>query len=280
MKYVIFSKGLHATWLLDKAHGNLYDCGEGCGTLLGYQIFCVDRICLSHSHMDHIAGLPAFIGLRNATKGANNKPLVIYYPEGNLRIEDWINFSLKINGRLKYSLTCQPLRPWDQIPIFQGSQEKRYIEAFPVQHAREQCFGYRVLSVTKGLKFEFRDRGKEYYASLTPEQKAAIMEDRSVNKVLFSGDGMPLDSGSDSPLHCAETAFLDTTFMSSQDREGFNHGSLEEVAEACRNNHVKVAYAMHVSIRYQNDEIQKKLSEVAQVFPMRLIPNDRVVCLN
>ena len=178
------------------------------------------------------------------------------------------------------SLICQPLRPWDQIPIFQGSQEKRYIEAFPVQHAREQCFGYRVLSVTKGLKFEFRNRGKEYYASLTPEQKAAIMEDRSVNKVLFSGDGMPLDSGSDSPLHCAETAFLDTTFMSSQDREGFNHGSLEEVAEACRNNHVKVAYAMHVSIRYQNDEIQKKLSEVAQVFPMRLIPNDRVVCLN
>jgi ribonuclease Z len=282
MRYVIFSKGLHSTWLLECTNGTLMDCGEGCATSLGYKIFVVDRICLSHSHIDHVAGLPSFIGLRNATKGANDKPLDIYYPAGNLRIEKWLEFSLQSAGPLKYQLTLHPMEPWDRIPIPLGksSKENRFIEAFPVAHAMEQCFGYRILSVTRELKPEFQGRGQEFYRSLSPQQKLDSLEDRTLNKFVFSGDSMPLSSSEDSPLARAEVAFLDSTFLSAADRNGCTHASMDEVAAVCRANRVRVGYALHLSIRYSIDQVRQRMAELSSVFPLRLIPNNEVTYLN
>lgn len=282
MRHILFSKGLHSTWLLDGANSTLFDCGEGCSTSLGYQIFAVDRICLSHSHTDHVAGLPSFLGLRNATKGANDKPLTILYPEGNRRIEEWLEFSRKRAYPLKYALTFQSLKPWDQvsIPLKGGSQERRLIETFPVQHAPESCFGYRILSIRRGLKAEFQGREPAYYRSLTPEQKAGMMEDRVANQLVFSGDSMPLSQDEDSPLRRAELAFLDSTFLSPSEREGFTHAALEEVAETCRANQVRTAYAIHLSIRYSLAEVRRKIEELSTVFPLKMIPYDQVVYLN
>lgn len=282
MRYILFSKALHATWLLDRANSTLFDCGEGCSTSLGYQIFSVDRICLSHSHTDHIAGLPSFLGLRNATKGANDKPLTILYPQGNRLIEEWVEFSRKRANPLKYALTIKPVQPWDQepIPLKSGSQERRLIEAFPVQHALESCFGYRVLSIRRGLKTEFQGKGSEYFRSLTPEQKASMTEERVANQMVFSGDSMPLSQEEDSPLRYAEEAFLDCTFLDPADRQGFTHAALGEVAEASRANQVRKAYAIHLSIRYSLDEVHRKVEELSTVFPMKMIPYDQVVHLD
>lgn len=282
MRYVLFSKGLHSTWLLDGANATLFDCGEGCSTSLGYQIFAVDRLCLSHSHTDHVAGLPSFLGLRNATKGANDKPLTILYPEGNRRIEEWLEFSRRRAYPLKYALTFQAMKPWDQfpIPLKSGSQEKRYIEAFPVQHAPESCFGYRVLSIRRGLKAEYQGKGPDFYRSLTPQQKEGMMEDRVANQMVFSGDSMPLGQDEDSPLRQAELAFLDCTFLSAREREGFTHAAMEEVAETCQANQVRAAYAMHLSIRYPLGEVRRKSEELAKVYPLKIIPYDQVVRLD
>lgn len=282
MRYVLFSKGLHSTWLLNCVEGTLFDCGEGCATELGYRVFSVDRICLSHSHVDHVAGLPSFLGLRNSTKGANDKPLDVYYPSGNIRIEEWLQFSVKCAGQLKYELTLHALRPWDRItiPLGKGSHEKRYIEAFPVQHAMEQCFGYRILAMTRRLKAEFRGRSPTFYQSLSDSDKDAMSEDRVANQMVFSGDGMPLSTYDDSPLRGAETAFLDSTFLSADDRNGFTHATMEEVAASCCANHVRVGYAMHISIRYSLQEIRRKLAELAPIFPLRLVPYDEKTFLN
>ena len=271
MKYSVFSKGLHSTWLLNYEYSTLFDCGEGCATFLGYDVFVPNYIFLSHDHIDHIAGLPSFIGLRNATKGANDKPLTIFYPEHNKKIEDWLHFSIKQAGRLKYSLQIRPLKPLERVRL--PSNEERYVEAFPVQHAFHPCYGYRIISISKRLKPEFQNKTKEFYSKLTPEQKANITEPYLHNKFLFSGDAMPIPHGPNSPLNNAEVAFLDGTFLSENDRENPTHATLEELAIACSKAKVLEAYAIHISIRYSKKEVQQKLNELAHIFPLKTIPN-------
>ena len=279
MKFTVFSKGLHATWLLSHEYSILFDCGEGCSTLLGYRIFVPDRLFLSHSHMDHVAGLPAFLGLRNATKGANDKPLTIYYPQGNYRIEEWLAFAQKQGGRLKYPLNIQPLAPGERVnlPVKQGARERRVVEAFPVQHCKDPCYGYRIIAISKKLKPEFQGKAPEFYRTLTPEAKEAMYVDTEDTKVFFSGDAMPLRSGPECPLNKAEYAFLDATFLTAADRENPTHASLEEVAQKCQVAEVKNGYALHLSIRYHPNEIRDKVRDLASVFPLKLIPYDQVV---
>ena len=106
-----------------------------------------------------------------------------------------------------------------------------------------------------------------------------MSEDRVHNQMVFSGDGMPLPVYDDSPLRGAEVAFLDSTFLDSADRNGFTHASMDEVAESCQANQVRVGYAMHLSIRYSIQEIRKKLAQLAPIFPLQLVRYDELTCI-
>jgi ribonuclease BN (tRNA processing enzyme) len=107
-----------------------------------------------------------------------------------------------------------------------------------------------------------------------------MSEDRLANQMVFSGDSMPLSTYGDFPLRGAEVAFLDSTFLSVDDRNGFTHATMDEVAETCRANQVRVAYAMHLSIRYSAAEIRQRMTDLAQTFPLKLVPNHELTYLN
>jgi len=274
MRYIIFSKALHSTWILSHELSALFDCGEGCATTLGHKIFIPDKIFLSHSHIDHISGIPSFLCLRNATKGANDKPLTIYYPAKNNRVEEWINFSYNQAKPLKFAFDIQPIKADTRIEIPQkeGSREKQFIIPFEVEHGKEPCYGYKAITTTKQVKKEFTGRPKEFYTKLTLEEKENIQEEATHNKLFYSGDAMPPRSGPNSPLNNAEIAFLDCTFLSAKDRGNPTHGSMEEIANKCLIADVKTAYAMHLSIRYSEQEIEARINELKEIFPLKPIP--------
>ncbi len=301
MKYVVFSKALHSTWLLSCEYGILFDAGEGVGTSLGHKVFLPERLFFSHSHMDHIAGLPSLLGLRNAGYGSRDKPLAIYYPAGNRFVEDWLKFSIKQVGRLRYPLNIHPLEPFERVPleVKAGSQEQRYVEGFPVRHGNNRnlpfswfsprtwlprayspCYGYRIVSVTRKLKPEFRGKGQDFYKQLTTEAKEAMSEDSPTTKFFFSGDSLPLEQGPNCPLNGAELAFLDATFLNPEDRTAPTHATMEEVARSCAAAKVRVAYAMHQSIRYTPEEIIAKAQELQSIYPLRIIHYSEVTYLN
>lgn len=54
------------------------DAGEGFSSVMDNHIYAIDKIFLSHDHMDHIAGLTSFFGLRRAAMGDKTKPVTIY----------------------------------------------------------------------------------------------------------------------------------------------------------------------------------------------------------
>jgi ribonuclease BN (tRNA processing enzyme) len=60
-------------FLLD--HDVLVDAGTGVGDLPLAEMACVDHVCLTHSHWDHIAALPLMI---DAVGGARSRPLRVY----------------------------------------------------------------------------------------------------------------------------------------------------------------------------------------------------------
>ena len=279
MRYTVYSKGLHSNWLLNHQDSSLFDCGEGCATELGYLVFVPDKLFLTHSHIDHIAGLPSFLGLRNSTKGANDKELTIYYPQGNKRIEDWITFSHSLNRNLKYTLNIHPMTQGERIEIHpkKGAREWHYIEAFTVDHGRENSLGYRAVTKSHRMKQEFRGKPKEFYVALSAQQKEDMQEETIRNRFFYSGDGMPPRSDATSPLNGAEVAFMDCTFLKSEDRDNPTHACIEEWVEKCETAGVKKGYAMHLSIRYSDREVHKRIEELKERFQMNLIPCGQLV---
>ena len=106
MRYVVYSKGLHATWLLNCEYAALFDCGEGCATQLGYRVF-VPTASSYRTATSTTFRACRLLGLRNSTKGANDKPLCIYYPAGHLRVEEW----LPVQPKTSWSVEVSAERP-------------------------------------------------------------------------------------------------------------------------------------------------------------------------
>jgi len=280
MHYVIYSKGLVSTWILDYPHRLLYDCGEGCATALGASVYAVEAVCLSHSHVDHLAGLPTFINLRNLGKGANEKPLTVFYPASNARVREWLGFILK-HQHLKYEVACRPLAAGELMQI-QGGRNPKFLEGFPVPHGREPSFGYRVLEERQRLKAPYSEWPPEKIAGLMrglpAAERANYMETYRKPIVAYTGDAMPLAPGPGCPFWEAETLFHDATFLNPADREQLAHATLEEAVQSALDNRVGKLYGIHVSNRYFAREIREAEARGRERLPaLSLVDSARVV---
>ena len=103
MEFIIKSKALYTTWVFYKPERVLFDAGEGVSYVLGNKIYGIEKIFLTHSHVDHIAGLWGIINTRNNAMGSRNKKLEIYYPKGSKDIVEYLEFIKKMNKGLRYS---------------------------------------------------------------------------------------------------------------------------------------------------------------------------------
>ena len=72
-----YSRGLYSTWTYIKPYRLLIDAGEGISNYMGNRVFAVEKIILSHGHLDHLSGLIGFFGLRRGAQGDHEKPLEI-----------------------------------------------------------------------------------------------------------------------------------------------------------------------------------------------------------
>jgi ribonuclease Z len=70
-----YSKGLYSNWYFYAPDRVLFDCGEGAALNLRAGIFAIEKIFLSHGHIDHIAGLPLLVSLRQSTTRAETDVL-------------------------------------------------------------------------------------------------------------------------------------------------------------------------------------------------------------
>jgi ribonuclease Z len=272
MRFLIYSKALYSSWVYYSPDRLAFDAGEGISTILGNKVFAIERIFLSHGHADHITGLIGLINIRNSGMGDTEKPLTIYYPEGNWRVLELISYIKRTNRRLKYRLEWVPLRIGDRVEVFCG-QCDRYVEAFKTVHSdNETSLGYNIIERRKRLKPEYRDLPQEEILKLVHAGKREEISETYLKKLVsYGGDSIALD-----PADVFETDILihDCTFLTEEEREDYKHATLSEALEVALRAQVQEALlAVHISSRYKQQlkEIEERLLREHPTLPFKVI---------
>jgi ribonuclease Z len=236
-----YSKGLYSNWFYYAPDRVLFDCGEGVSLFMKTGIFAIEKIILSHGHMDHIAGLYSVLCLRQSTKGDNLKPLTIYYPENDRSIaiiKDSIDAML--SRFIQYPLEWIAIKAGDRIPL----RKDRFIKAFSAIHSGSDPLGFTILEPRKRLKTELIGKPGRELAAIPFEKK---FDHYDAKLFCYSGDTMPLPI---TTFAGAKLLIHDATFLDVGDRKAPLHSSAQEAFDIAAEAKVEKLIISHISPRY------------------------------
>lgn len=272
MEFIIKSKALYSTWIYYKPDRLLFDCGEGISAKLGNKIYGIEKIFITHSHIDHIAGLWGLINTRNNAMGSREKDLTIYYPENSSQIESYLDFIMSSNKHLRYKLEIIPLSLFDKIDL----KNDRYIEPFKTLHTpAEKSYGYRIMEKRNKLKEKYQSLSqKEIIEVINKHGREELNAPYQANILTVSGDCIPI---SPEIADSAETLVHECTFILEEDRKIRNHTSLNELKELIKKSNPKRVIIYHVSSRYNSlvTKTEKKLREDFPEIDINIIHPER-----
>jgi len=258
----------------------LFDCGEGTQRQLRLSTGLVhlDRIFLTHFHLDHCLGLPGL--LKTWDLGDREAPLQLAGPVG---LRDLIRDFRPLIGRLGYPIEIEELNPGDILP---GDDYE--IETFAVEH-RTRALGYALLEddrpgrfdpteaerlgVKPGPDFGRLQAGesvKGATGTVSPEQVMGM--DRPGRAVAITGDTMPCSSTVRAAAE-ADLLIHDSSFMTADaDRaRETGHSTGAQAGGVAAEAGVKMLAMVHISARYH---VGKALAEAREVFPGSVAPRD------
>jgi ribonuclease Z len=273
--------------LLVEAAGEriLLDCGEGTQRQLlrsGAGFRRLDRILLTHGHLDHVLGIPGLfstLGLRQSSDA-----MTIHAGPGTLDVVVRMLAGLWGEGRAPIAVKFAPLTEGQVIDAGEFT-----IDCFPVRHRDTDSFGFafqnparRHLQPDRLASLGVPDgpvRGE-----LAAGRPVTIEDGRTINpedvlgppsggrNLVVIGDTETTDGLSkyvvDADVLVIEATFLDRDAAMARD---YGHLTAAEAASFAAANNVKQLVLTHLSGRYQDEEI---LAEATKVFPNSRIAAD------
>jgi len=271
----VFSKALYSNWCHDKTRDILFDCGEGAATSIGNFLAGIDKIFIGHDHGDHVLGLPAIIGARNAGRGMSrnadtmdaNKPLTVYYPEDNFLMKDLIDFVKKRNGNwLRYKLDFVPISAGFELVL----DNKQIVRAFNMQHQKNKStLGYVIYENRTRLKKEYQglDIPSFIRRGITRDK---LNETYRANLFAYCLDAYQI--GDATELMDVKDIIMDCTFLNAEDRDDPTHFTLDEAHNFCQGIRAKNMYAAHLSGRYNYNQLleNNKYSDIKFINPYKV----------
>lgn len=281
----------HLTSVLLRREGNLFlfDCGEGTQVSLrrlNLKWKKIDAIFISHTHADHVTGLPGILMLTSQVD--RTEPLYIYGPP---KIKEYVETSRKVlDMYINYPIVVQEITA----PCVVHSGKDFYIRAFPLEHTKT-CVGYTLeeldrpgefnpqkaqeLGVPVGPLWAQLQQGFEVKAAdgttVTPEQ--VLGPKRSGRKFSFVTDTLykpsiaPEVKGSD--LLICEGMFEDELIDQAREKK---HMTASQAATIARDANVRRMCMIHYSPRYTDRELEKLLEEARAVWPKAELSRDRM----
>lgn len=274
-----FSRALYANWLLYKPDRILIDCGEGCATALDGSVGSVEKVFLTHAHIDHIGGLPTLLWTR-AAGGVTPRPFSIFHSSSDPYIEPLQDYVEKVRSLLSFPIEWHPLDPGSRVEL----RPNWTLEAFPTRHlSRGQSLGYKVL--------ERRTRLKPEFATLTQNEISALatrgeLDDKKEAfeflRVAFCGDSLPVESehvaGAELLVHEA------TIFEGEGQHPGQNHSSLADALEVAARAKPKALLLNHLSRHHSRAELETAIrlhaSNKEVVASVWMLLGDQIVEVN
>ena len=281
----------HLTSVLLRREGDLFlfDCGEGTQVSLrrlNLKWKKIDAIFISHTHADHVTGLPGILMLNAQVD--RTEPLYIYGPP---KIKEYIETSRKVlDMYINYPIVVKEI----EAPCVVHSGKDFYIRAFPLDHTKV-CVGYtleeldrpgefnpekaRELGVPVGPLWAQLQQGFEVKAAdgsiVKPEQ--VLGQKRSGRKFSFVTDTLYKKTIADevrgSDLLVCEGMFEEELMDQAREKK---HMTAVQAATIARDADVRRMCMIHYSPRYTDRELEKLLQEAREVWPKAELSRDRM----
>ncbi|HAO29906.1 MAG TPA: ribonuclease Z [Treponema sp.] len=281
----------HLTSMLLRRDGDLFlfDGGEGTQVSLrrlNLKWKKISCIFVSHTHADHVTGLPGILML--SAQVDRNEPLYIFGPP---RIAEYINTSRKVlDMYINYPIVVKEI----QAPCLVYEGDGFYVRAFPLDHTKT-CVGYTLeevdrpgefnpqraeeLKVPRGPLWGKLQHGQSVLnadgVEVTPQE--VVGKPRSGRKFSYVTDTLYLPSiakevqGSD--LLICEGMFKDDCEDQAREKK---HMTSRQSATIARDAHVLRAALIHYSPRYTDKELPELLSQAQEVYPAMELTRDRM----
>ena len=281
----------HLTSMLVRREGELFlfDGGEGTQVSLrrlNLKWKKINAIFVSHTHADHVTGLPGIMMLSSQVD--RTEPLYIYGPP---KIAEYIETSRKVLDMfINYPVVVKEITA----PCIVHGGEGFYIRAFPLAHTKT-CVGYtleeldrpgefspekaKALNVPMGPLWGKLQKGESVAASdgkiIKPEQ--VLGPARSGRKFSYVTDTLYKPSianevkGSD--LLICEGMFEEALIDQAREKK---HMTAKQAATIARDAGVKRMAMIHYSPRYTDRELSVLLDEARTIFPAAELTKDRM----
>lgn len=282
----------HLTSVLLRRDGDLFlfDGGEGTQVSLrrlNLKWKKINAIFVSHTHADHVTGLPGILMLNAQVE--RTEPLYIFGPP---KIAEYIETSRRVlDMYINYPIVVKEIEA--PCAVYEG--DGFYIRAFPLEHSKT-CVGYtleeldrpgefnpekaKALNVPVGPLWSKLQNGENVQSAdgktITPEQ--VLGEKRSGRKVSYVTDSLYMPSiagevkGSD--LLFCEGMFENGLADTAKEKK---HMTAVQAATIARDADVKKMALIHYSPRYTDQELKILLSEAKTVFAETVLSKDRMV---
>lgn len=279
-------RGLSSAAILAGEDRFLIDCGEGTQRQIlrsGIGFKKLNRIMLTHAHLDHILGLGGLISTFTSWESMDD--ITIWGSEYALGRVKSLIFDVVFAGH-------KPPVPVYMVDIEPGTlyEGKKFkVTAIPVQHRGPGCFGY-VFEEETHHPF-IAEKADELGVPFGPERSRLVkgetvtLKDGTVItpdmvlgeevtgvKVVFTGDIANLepikDYAADADVLVTESTFLDEH---KEEAAAFGHITATQAAQFARDNNIKHLLLTHLSRRYREYDVVK---EAKSIFPNAIVVRD------
>lgn len=281
----------HLTSVLLRREGDLFlfDGGEGTQVSLrrlNLKWKKINAIFVSHTHADHVTGLPGILML--SAQVDRTEPLYIFGPP---KIAEYIETSRKVlDMYINYPIVVKEITA----PCTVYGEKDFYVRAFPLEHTKT-CVGYTLeeldrpgefnpeeaerLHVPRGPLWGKLQHGQKVVntegVEVLPDQ--VVGKPRGGRKFSFVTDTMYLPTiakevqGSD--LFICEGMFTDDCADQAKEKK---HMTARQAARIALDAQVKRMAMIHYSPRYTDRDLDMLLRQARDVFPRAELTRDRM----
>jgi ribonuclease Z len=282
----------HLTSVLLRREGDLFlfDCGEGTQVSLrrlNLRWKKISAIFISHTHADHVTGLPGLLMLSSQVE--RDEPMYIIGPP---RIAEYIQSSMDVlDMYINYEIIVREIT--EAGLVFEGPDFR--VRAFPLMHTKP-CYGYTFeedmrpgefypekalsLGVPTGPLWSKLQKGETVLSSSGKDVRPqdVLGPPRKGRKFSFVTDTRYFDGIAEnvkfSDFFVCEGMF-ERALLDDACEKG--HMTADQAARIARDARVKKLALIHYSPRYNEHDLNVLLKEAQAVFPYTFLSRDRAV---